>query len=125
MPKAATPLDLVIVDDEPQVTAALTREIGLRKAIGATDIDILTQFLLEAMFLTAAGGIIGIALGSLLSFLAAVGLTKFADLSWTFIFPVGAALWGLGVSAGVGLLFGLYPARQAARKSPIEALRYE
>jgi putative ABC transport system permease protein len=102
-----------------------TREIGLRKAIGATDSDILTQFLLEAVFLTAAGGIIGIIFGALFSFLAAVGIAKFGGLSWTFIFPVGAALEGLGVSAGVGLIFGLYPARQAARKSPIEALRYE
>ena len=102
-----------------------TREIGLRKALGATDGNILTQFLLEAVFLTAAGGIIGIALGALFSFIAAWGISRFGGLSWTFVFPVSAALEGLGVSAGVGLLFGLYPARQAARKSPIEALRYE
>ena len=102
-----------------------TREIGLRKAVGATDKNILFQFLLEAMMLTAIGGIIGIALGVSLSFIISLVLSKFAGFSWTFIFPISAALLGLAVSALVGLVFGIYPARQASRKSPIEALRYE
>jgi putative ABC transport system permease protein len=102
-----------------------TKEIGLRKSIGATDKDIMTQFLLEAVFLTVVGGVIGMLLGGLLAWLAAVGINHFTDLDWMFIFPVSAAFLGLGVSAAVGLTFGIYPARQAAKKSPIEALTYE
>lgn len=102
-----------------------TREIGLRKAVGATNKDIMNQFLFEAVMLTGAGGIIGIAVGALLSFATALILSRFVGLSWGFSFPVSAAFIGLGVSAGVGLLFGLYPAKQAAQKSPIDALRYE
>ncbi len=102
-----------------------THEIGLRKAIGATEKDILVQFLLEAILLTLIGGFIGIILGAGLSFIASVILTKFAGLDWGFTFPISAALLGLGVSAAVGLVFGIYPARQAAKKDPIEALRYE
>jgi len=102
-----------------------THEIGLRKAIGATEKNILVQFLLEAILLTLLGGVIGIILGAGFSFLASLALTKFAGLNWGFTFPISAALLGLGVSAAVGLIFGIYPARQAARKDPIEALRYE
>jgi putative ABC transport system permease protein len=102
-----------------------TREIGLRKAIGATDKNILSQFLLESIVLTGLGGIVGIILGTSLSFLTSLALTKFAGLNWPFNFPIQAALLGIGVSAFVGLVFGLYPARQASKKSPIEALRYE
>ncbi len=102
-----------------------TREIGLRKAIGATGKNILFQFLLEAITLTAAGGVIGIILGSLLSFLTSLALSRYANLDWAFTFPVQAAFLGIGVSAFVGLVFGLYPARKASLKSPIEALRYE
>ncbi|MDD5547851.1 MAG: ABC transporter permease [Candidatus Pacebacteria bacterium] len=102
-----------------------TREIGLRKALGATEKDILNQFLLESVALTAMGGFIGIALGTSLSFLTAIGLSKFANLDWSFTFPLSAALMGLGISALVGLVFGLYPAKKAAHKDPIEALRYE
>lgn len=102
-----------------------TREIGLRKAIGATNEDILTQFLLEAIMLTGAGGVIGILLGAFFSFATSFVLTNFVGLDWVFVFPLSAAGLGLGVSAAIGLIFGLYPARKAARKSPIEALRYE
>jgi len=102
-----------------------TREIGLRKAIGATERDILTQFLLEAITLTATGGIIGIILGVSFSFGASLILSRVIGFGWSFSFPWLAALIGIIVSALIGLVFGLYPARQAARKSPMEALRYE
>lgn len=102
-----------------------TREIGLRKALGATTEDILLQFLVEAVLLTVFGGIIGILLGSAFSFAVSVVMTKVYGLSWPFVFPVFASLLGLLVSLAVGLVFGIYPARQASRKSPIEALRYE
>jgi len=102
-----------------------TREIGLRKALGATDGDVLTQFLFESVILTGLGGGIGILLGAGLSFLVSVVLSQALDVEWVFTFPVSAALLGLGVSSAIGLIFGLYPARQAAKKSPIEALRNE
>ncbi len=102
-----------------------TREIGLRKAVGATGEDILTQFLLEAVLLTSIGGLIGIFLGTSFGFLTSLAITKFAGLNWQFVFPIDAALLGLGVAALVGLVFGIYPARKASQKSPIEALRYE
>ena len=102
-----------------------TREIGLRKALGATENNILMQFLLEAVTLTGIGGIIGITLGATLSYLTALVLTNVLALNWNFIFPVTAALVGIAVAAGTGLIFGLYPARKASQKSPIEALRSE
>jgi len=102
-----------------------TREIGLRKAVGATNRDILNQFLLEAIILTLIGGIVGVFAGAILSFLSSLALSNFAGLNWTFVFPFSAAFLGLLVSSLVGLVFGLYPARQASLKSPIEALRYE
>ena len=85
----------------------------------------MAQFLLEAVMLTGLGGIIGILLGAEMSWLISAGITQFTSISWTFSFPVFAALLGLGVSGAIGLIFGLYPARTAARKNPIEALRYE
>jgi putative ABC transport system permease protein len=102
-----------------------TREIGLRKALGATGRDILSQFLLEAVLLTAIGGAIGIILGAGLAFLIALGLTRFLAINWQFVFPWSGAILGITVSAAIGLIFGGYPAHQASKKSPIEALRYE
>lgn len=102
-----------------------TREIGLRKALGATDSDILSQFLLEAVLLTAIGGVIGILLGAGLAFLIALILSKGLGVNWQFVFPWSGAILGFSVSALIGLIFGGYPAGQASRKSPIEALRYE
>ena len=102
-----------------------TREIGLRKAVGATNRSILTQFLLESVMLTSIGGVVGIVLGTGLSFVISLILSKFVGLDWAFLFPIMAVFLGLGVSGAVGLVFGIYPARQAARKSPMEALRYE
>lgn len=102
-----------------------TQEIGLRKALGATRADILKQFLFEAVILTSVGGLIGIIIGSIFSFIAAVILAETVAEDWSFVFPIGGALLGVGVSAAVGLIFGIYPANQASKKSPIEALRYE
>ncbi len=102
-----------------------TREIGLRKSIGATDRDILMQFLLEAVLLTGTGGVAGIIIGGTLSVLCAVILTNFVGLDWSFQFPFLGAFLGIVVSGVIGLVFGIYPAKQAARKSPMEALRYE
>ncbi len=102
-----------------------TREIGLRKAIGATNKDVLTQFLLEAVMLTATGGVIGIMLGGLLSYLISLILTSVLKLEWSFVFPWTAAILGMFVASLVGLVFGIYPANQASKKSPMEALRYE
>jgi len=96
-----------------------TREIGVRKALGATRKDIATQFLVEAIALTGVGGAIGIAVGLGIAMLVRV----------TFDFPAAAPLWsvalGFGVSTAVGLVFGLWPALKAAKQDPIEALRYE
>lgn len=102
-----------------------TREIGLRKALGATEKDIMIQFLLEAVFLTASGGVIGIVLGAGFSFLASVVISSVLSVKWAFSLSLLAIILGLGMSAVVGLIFGIYPARQASLKSPIESLRYE
>jgi putative ABC transport system permease protein len=96
-----------------------TREIGVRKALGARRREILWQFLVEAAFLTSAGGIIGIILGS------SIGLA----VHYFAKFPVSLPWWsfaiGIGFSASVGIFFGLFPAFKASRLDPIEALRYE
>ena len=102
-----------------------TREIGLRKALGATQKDILLQFLFEAILLTGMGGVIGIIIGGVFAFGASLIIRATFSPEWVFTFPLSAVFLGLGVSSGVGLVFGLYPARQASKKSPIEALRYE
>jgi len=105
--------------------AERTREIGLRKSLGARNADIRRQFLFEAVALTVAGGVIGVALGATLAALIAFILRRTVASGWSFTFPLEAALLGVAIAAFVGLVFGLYPARLAARKSPIEALRFE
>lgn len=96
-----------------------TREIGLRKAVGAKNKDISSQFLTEAITLTFIGGVIGVILGWLISF----GITKFFDIT-TSVSIFSIALAG-SVSAVIGIIFGYYPARRAASLNPIDALRYE
>ena len=99
--------------------AERTREIGLRKALGATNRTILWQFLLESVLLAAVGGAIGVALGLGIAKLVEVfGHLRAAAPFWT-------VLLGFGFSAGVGIFFGIYPASRAAKLNPIEALRYE
>jgi putative ABC transport system permease protein len=103
-----------------------TREIGLRKAVGATNNDILKQFLIESVLLTFAGGVIGILVGAgIVGLVYFVLITFFSSLGWVFAFPLSSVVLGLIVSGVAGIAFGIYPARQAARKNPIDALRYE
>jgi putative ABC transport system permease protein len=96
-----------------------TREIGIRMAIGATPWDVLRQFLIEAVVLALVGGIIGITLG----LAGAVALAHFID--WPLVVDPKAVALAFGVSAGVGVFFGFYPARKASQLDPIEALRFE
>jgi len=96
-----------------------TREIGVRKAIGAKDRDILRQFLIEAMLLSGVGGLIGLGIGVGMASMVAV-VTSFEAVVHTSSIPLA-----VGFAAGVGIFFGYYPALRAARLDPIEALRYE
>jgi putative ABC transport system permease protein len=97
-----------------------TREIGVRKAIGATRTDIVFQFLFEAMTLTGVGGVFGIILAIAVSYIVILFVPSLpANI------PMWAVVTGLTVSIAIGLIFGVWPARKAARLDPIEALRYE
>lgn len=101
-----------------------TREIGLRKALGATNRKIRNQFLFESIILTVTGGILGIILGVFISYMIALG-ARFAGYDWAFIISPLAILLAVGVSIITGVIFGLYPAMKAAKLNPIDALRYE
>ncbi len=102
-----------------------TKEIGLRKALGATNKDILKQFLFEAVILTVLGAVIGIILGALLVAIMYVILVNTLSTGWFFSLPVSAILISVCVATVTGIIFGLYPARKASMKNPIDALRYE
>lgn len=102
-----------------------TREIGLRKAIGATNKNILIQFLTEAIILTFTGGLVGIFLGTSLSFVTTFLVSRIYEINFPFEYSVIGLILGVTVSTATGLIFGIFPARKAAQKSPIEALRYE
>lgn len=95
------------------------REIGIRRSLGASRRDITHQFLSESVVLTAVGGLAGIVLGAIL----ALGISSYAG--WPTALSLHAVAFALSLACGTGIGFGLYPAIQAARKSPVEALRYE
>jgi putative ABC transport system permease protein len=96
-----------------------TREIGLRMAVGARGIDVLAQFLTEAILLCLAGGLVGLVLG------VAVTVAISTLAGWTVAIGAGTIAMAILVSAGVGIIFGFLPARRASQLNPIEALRYE
>ncbi len=101
-----------------------TREIGLRKAVGAKNSHIVQQFLIETVMITFIGGLLGIILGVLVSYFVAK-VAQGMGYSWDFVVPIPAILLGCFVSIGIGLIFGITPARHASKLDPIEALRYE
>jgi putative ABC transport system permease protein len=96
-----------------------TREIGIRMAVGAKPIDVMTQFLVESLVLASVGGVLGLALGAV----AAKYMASY--FGWKFFFPATTAAIAFFVAGGVGVVFGLYPAIRASRLDPITALRYE
>jgi putative ABC transport system permease protein len=104
--------------------AERTREIGLRKAVGASNSAIRNQFLIEAGTLTFLGGVIGIILGIVISYLLYL-LMIYLGYDWAFVISITSVLLAVGVSILTGVVFGLYPAFKASKLNPIDALRYE
>lgn len=101
-----------------------TREIGLRKAIGAKNSNILNQFLLEAITITLFGGLVGMSGGISLAFIVSL-VVNYLEYDWAFSVPLSSVILGLSVSTIIGLIFGIYPAYKASQLEPVEALRYE
>jgi len=106
------------------VVTERTSEIGLKKALGAKNKDILNEFLLESIVITVVGGVFGILLGAGMAFLVAI-VAQSQNFDWKFSVPLISIVLGLGVSGGIGIIFGVFPARRASKMDPIEALRYE
>jgi len=96
-----------------------TREIGIRRAVGATKLDILGQFIIEAILISFSGGFLGIFLGYFMTRIIAF------YAGWSTIVNIYMLILAFGVSVGVGLIFGILPAKKAAQLDPIESLRYE
>lgn len=101
-----------------------TREVGLRKALGAKNKNILSQFLAEAVVVTLSGGVVGVIFGVLVSFLVAM-VARQLGYQWDLVISYSAILLSCTISILIGLIFGVYPAQKAAKLNPIEALRYE
>jgi len=101
-----------------------TREIGLRKAVGASNNNILIQFLLESIAITFLGGLMGIIGGALISFIVAK-IAQVLGYNWDYAVSLFSIFLAISVSTIIGIIFGLYPARKASRLEPVEALRYE
>jgi len=101
-----------------------TREIGLRKALGATNKNITNQFLLEAIFLTLIGGIIGVISGVFFSWIISI-IMKTLNYDWSFKVGLFSIILAVTISALIGLVFGIYPAKKASKLEPVEALSYE
>jgi putative ABC transport system permease protein len=101
-----------------------TKEIGLRKAVGATKRDINLYFLLQTIILTLLGGFLGVLGGILVSFLISL-VAKYLGYQWDFIISLSSIILALSFTILVGLVFGWYPAKRAADLNPLEALRYE
>jgi len=110
---------VVIMNIMLAVVSERTREIGIRKAVGARRSDILNQFLVESALLSATGGLIGV----LIAWTLATLVRNFTAIPMSM--PISSVVIGVGLSAAVGIFFGVYPARQAAKLDPIEALRAE
>jgi putative ABC transport system permease protein len=106
------------------VVTERTSEIGLKKALGARNEDILNEFLIESVLVTVLGGILGILLGALLGWVISL-IAISSGLAWTFSVPFYAIAIAVGVSSAIGVGFGVLPARSAAKLDPIEALRWE
>lgn len=106
------------------VVSERTSEIGLKKALGAKNRDILREFLIEAVVLTVFGGILGVLLGAFLSYGIALAARAFG-FAWAFRIPMLGVVISLAVSATIGLVFGVFPAKNASKLDPIEALRVE
>ena len=102
-----------------------TREIGIRKALGAKEGAIMRQFVIEAATTSALGGVLGILLGDALSAVATVIISNITEASLTVSPTLGAVALAFGVSTGIGVLFGYLPAKKSACLNPIDALRYE
>ncbi len=101
-----------------------TAEIGLKKALGATQKDIRDEFLIEALLVTLIGGILGILVGTMMSFIVAQ-IAKAFNFDWKFVVPLSGIIIGVGVSGTIGMIFGVFPARKASRLDPIQALGHE
>ena len=102
-----------------------TREIGIRKALGAKQRNIMSQFVIEAATTSALGGVLGIGMGYASSRVISVIIGMALEVDMKVIPTIGSVMLAFGISVGIGILFGYLPAKKAARLNPIDALRYE